>query len=245
MAAPARSIGWIAGWLALFSSPALAGDIASLQTIGFSADGGIFAFEEYGVQDGSGFPYSTLYAIDTKTDRFVAGTPIRQRIDDENASLGTVRAQSLKAAAPLIGRYGLTDNPGLLAAYNPVTEGGDGRTLTYRAHAVLPPVGGPYTLTLENIPLPAAESCKDLAPDTKGFRLAFTQEDGKPSTRLLHQDDRLPESRGCPTDYRIGAVAVHQPLGAPAVHVALVQVLRYGFEGSDGRWIAVPATDMP
>lgn len=94
MAAPARSIGWIAGWLALFSSPVLAGDIASLQTIGFSADGRIFAFEEYGVQDGSGFPYSNIYVIDTRTDRFIAGTPIRQRIEDESASLGTVRAQS-------------------------------------------------------------------------------------------------------------------------------------------------------
>lgn len=245
MAAPARSIGWIAGWLALSSSPALAGDIASLQTIGFSADGGVFAFEEYGVQDGSGFPYSNIYVIDTKTDRFVAGTPIRERIEDESASPGAVRAQSHKAAASVIDHYRLGDHPGLLAAYNPVTETGDGRTLTYRAHAVLPPVGGPYTLTLEDISLPAADSCKGLMPETKGFRLAFTQEDGKPSTRLLHQDHRLPESRGCAMGYRIGAVSVYQPLGASAVHVALVQVLRYGFEGSDGRWIAVPVTGMP
>lgn len=245
MAAAARRIGWIAGWLALFAAPVLAADLAALQTIGFSADGGIFAFEEYGVQDGSGFPYSNIYVIDTKNDRFVAGTPIRQRIEDESASLGSVRAQSFKAASSLIAQYRLTDNPGLLAAYNPVTETGDGRTLTYRAYAVLPPVGGPYTLALDTIPLPAAGSCKDLAPDTKGFRLSFRQEDGRPSTRLLHQDDRLPESRGCTTDYRIGAVAVHHPLGGPAVHVAMVQVIRYGFEGSDGRWIAVPATGMP
>ncbi|MGE6786024.1 DUF2259 domain-containing protein, partial [Ensifer adhaerens] len=38
------------------ASPALAGDYAALQPIGFSADGNVFAFEEYGVQDGSGFP---------------------------------------------------------------------------------------------------------------------------------------------------------------------------------------------
>ena len=245
MAAPARRIGLIAGWLALFTAPALAGDIASLQTIGFSADGGIFAFEEFGVQDGSGFPYSNIYIIDTKADTFVAGTPIRQRIDDENASVGTVRTQALKAASSLIGQYGLSDNPGLLAAYNPVTEGGDGKTLTYRAHAVLPPIGGAYTLALDNVSLPSPENCASFVPDTKGFQLSFTQEDGKPSGRTLHQDERLPESRGCPTDYRIGAVAVHHPRGAASVHVVLVQVIRFGFEGSDGRWIAVPVPDMP
>ncbi|WP_075292622.1 DUF2259 domain-containing protein [Pararhizobium arenae] len=245
MAAPARRIAWIAGWLALTVAPASAGDIASLQTIGFSADGAIFAFEEYGVQDGSGFPYSNIYMIDTKADRFLEGTPVRSRIDDERASLGSVRAQSAKAASAVLNRYGVSDNPGLLAAYNPVTEGGDGKTLAYRAHAALPPVGEPYRLALENVPLPAPENCAGLVGDTKGFRLSYTREDGKPSSRTLHLDERLPESRGCPTDYRIGAVAIHHPFGGASVHVVMVQVVRYGFEGSDGRWIAVPVTDMP
>ena len=47
---------------------AQAGDFAKREIHGFSVDGGLFAFEEYGVQDGSGFPYSNIYVIDTATD---------------------------------------------------------------------------------------------------------------------------------------------------------------------------------
>ncbi len=36
--------------------PAVAGDFANRDIIGFSADGSRFAFEEYGQQDGSGSP---------------------------------------------------------------------------------------------------------------------------------------------------------------------------------------------
>src|SRR5690606_4210255 len=68
-----------------------AGDVAELDILGFSQNGGIFAFEEYGVQDGSGFPYANRYYIDTATDSYVKGTPVRVRIDDENASLQAAR----------------------------------------------------------------------------------------------------------------------------------------------------------
>jgi len=66
------------------AAPAVAGDIAALQSIGFSVDGSVYAFEEYGIQDGSGFPYSNIYVIDTVKDVYLPGTPIRVRLDDEN-----------------------------------------------------------------------------------------------------------------------------------------------------------------
>src|SRR5690606_36811639 len=42
-------------------TPAFAGDTASLDVLGYSPDGKVFAFEEYGIADGSGFPYSNIY----------------------------------------------------------------------------------------------------------------------------------------------------------------------------------------
>jgi predicted secreted protein len=36
------------------------GDYADRTILGFSPDGGIFAFEEFGVGDGSGYPYATI-----------------------------------------------------------------------------------------------------------------------------------------------------------------------------------------
>ena len=71
-----------------------AGDFADREIFGFSPDGGTFAFEEFGVQDGSGFPYATIYVIDTAKDAWVSGTPIRVRIDDE-----TVTVKPFEAAA--------------------------------------------------------------------------------------------------------------------------------------------------
>lgn len=53
--------------------PAVAGDFANRDIIGFSADGSRFAFEEYGQQDGSGFAYSNIYIRDRYRDRPLDG----------------------------------------------------------------------------------------------------------------------------------------------------------------------------
>ena len=240
--------GFAAGLLAsaLFAPAASAGDIASFQPIGFSADGGVFAFEEYGVQDGSGFPYSNIFFIDTRKDAFLPGTPIRLRIDEENTSLAEVRARAAAKAAPLVQKFDLGANPGLMAAFNPVTKTESAaHRLTYRQYAVEPPVGGDFTLALDEFPLAPSAQCKDVAPQSTGFRLAFQAEDGKASDRVLHADTTIPDSRKCPAGYRIGGAMVYHPVQGEPVHVALVQVLSFGFEGRDGRWIAVPAPATP
>ena len=230
----------------LVASPAAAGDIASFRPIGFSPDGGIFAFEEYGIQDGSGFPYSSIFIIDTAKDAFIPGTPIRVRIDDEKAGLAGARGEAAAKAAPLVQKFTLGANPGLMAAFNPITETeSPAHSLTYRQYAVEPPVGGQFALALEEIALAPSARCKDVTPQSTGFRLSFEMEDGQPSQRLLHADEKIPESRNCPTGYRLGGVMVHHPDGAEPVHIVLVQVLSFGFEGRDGRWIAVPAPVTP
>ena len=73
----------------------LAGDVAELEILGFSDDGSVFAFEEFGVLDGSGFPYSNRYYIDVDSDEFLPATPIRVRLEDENAT-GSVRRGRLE-----------------------------------------------------------------------------------------------------------------------------------------------------
>ncbi|MEM8542235.1 MAG: DUF2259 domain-containing protein, partial [Pseudomonadota bacterium] len=80
--------------LVLSASSAFAGDFANLNVLGFSADGNIFAFEEYGVQDGSGFPYANRFYIDTNTDQFIGGSPIRVRIEDETVDVSQARSDA-------------------------------------------------------------------------------------------------------------------------------------------------------
>jgi predicted secreted protein len=74
-------------FLAGANSIARAGDAAGREVIGFSPDGRYFAFEQYGVQDGSGFAYSDIMVIDATSDAWVVGTPVRKRADDEKMPL--------------------------------------------------------------------------------------------------------------------------------------------------------------
>lgn len=229
-------------WLLGSVSAALAGDIASFRAIGFSEDGKVFAFEEYGIQDGSGFPYSNIFAIDTEKDSFIAGTPIRVRLDDEMAGLGKARAEASDKAAAVLSQYRLEDRPGQLVAFNPVSEGtGNARVLRYYAYPAEPAFGGLYGLKLEEIAEEPSPACKELLAKVRSFRLVLTAVDGKPTNKTVYKDDGIPQSRNCPGSYRLGGVVTYQPAGGgETLHIALVTVLSFGFEGRDGRWIAIP-----
>lgn len=225
---------------AFIAAPAHAGDIAAFQTIGFSKDGGIYAFEEYGVQDGSGFAYSNIYVIDTVKDTYLEGTPIRVLVKDEAVGVGAARAQALEKAASLIEKHRLADNPGLLAAFNPVSDAsGNPYQISYYAYAAAPPFGSPYRLGLEEVMQPAGEKCSSWTERSSTFKLKMLLQDGKNSDRIVYDEQRAPESRGCVTGYRLGGVVTHQGFGSN-LHMALVTVLQHGFEGQNGRWIAVP-----
>ena len=217
-----------------------AGDFAQFRPIGFSSDGAVFAYEEFGIQDGSGSAYSNIYLVDTVTDAFLPGTPIRVQAQENDSSLRRVRAESAAKASPFVARYSLNDNPGQLVAFNPVSEiGPEPHSLRYDAFPAEPRVGQSYALRLTEISAPVPGPCKDFLEKGVGFRLEFTEKAGKPASETVYTDQRIPESRGCPTGYRIAGVVTYH--GAPqAVHMALVMVLRLGFEGPDGRWLAVP-----
>ena len=221
---------------------ASAGDFSTFQSLGFSPDGKVYAFEESGVQDGSGFPYSTVYFIDTEKDAYLAGTPIRVRIDSEEAGIDKARADSLGKAKVLLDQHGVLANPGVLAAFNPMGEvGADRGRIEYLQHAVEPVPGGSYALALEEIPLELSDKCRDITPDGgKGFRLKLVKRDGAAADTVIHADTRVPDSRNCPLSYQISGAVTFNPLGADPIHVALVLVRSFGFEGADGRWIAVP-----
>nr|WP_272214130.1 DUF2259 domain-containing protein [Marinicella sp. W31]MDC2876668.1 DUF2259 domain-containing protein [Marinicella sp. W31] len=175
--------------------------------------------------------------MDTERDAFLDETPFRVREEDENATISSVRGLAVGEALPLIQDYNLLAHPGWLAAFNPVTEEieGDSQTIRYRAHPNLQSVG---TLSLETFALDPIAACATITPDARGFRLSYTRPDGE--SRTIHEDSRVPTSRNCPTDYRLGGVMTYGGGSDDAVHVALITVLSHGFEGPDGRWIVVP-----
>lgn len=230
----------LAGMALLCSlATAKAGDVAEIDILGFSSDGAIFAFEEYGVQDGSGFPYANRYYIDTKTDKFLKGTPVRARIDDESATLAEARRKAREGSQIFVEDSELAGNRGHLAAFNAVTElNADPHRVVVNPRPVFPPIDAPVEFRLEQFPLAAKDRCEGLGT-MAGFRLLRIDPAENGRTTLLHEDSSLPQSRNCPTRYRIGGVQTFLSGKNGPVFAVLISVQGIGFEGPDYRWIAV------
>ncbi len=226
--------------MATAPATALAGDFAELNILGFSADGSVFAFEQYGVQDGSGFPYAERFYINTSDDSFVAGTPIRVRIDDETASVEDARAQARSAGQSVVADDILAANRGFTAGFNPPTEqSADPFRMTVNPRPVEPPIDGPLEVRLTEKLFASGGSCPE--ETEKGFKLVLVDVQPGGTTRLLSEDTAVPSSRACPNGYRIGGIQTFYPQDANAVFATLISVRSFGFEGPDYRWMAVTA----
>lgn len=226
--------------------PALAGDTAELNILGFSADGAIFAFEEYGVQDGSGFPYANRFYIDTATDSFVAGSPIRKRIDDETATVDQVRAEAATEGQAIVGDSELAAHRGTLAGFNAVSElSADPHRMAVNPRPVVPPIDEPFEVRLAELPFAPGGNCEGVTDVIQGFRLTSVDVLPGGTTRLLHEDSSIPASRGCPLGYRLSGVQTYYPDSGTPVAAILIAVRSFGFEGPDYRWMAVTAPIEP
>lgn len=225
--------------LALAAAPAAAGDRALADFIGFSENGRYFAFEEFGVQDGSGFPYSTIYVIDLSDDSWVPGSPYRYQSEDDTETLALARNESAAMAAGTIADLGI-NQPADVIALNGDGEVGDGLTLNFAQPGYSPgETLDPYTLTLEVFDAKTPEDCAQFTGEPgQGYALTLTDNNGD---HELHRDTgTLPKSRGCITGYRLFAVVTPQYAAPYQNGVAIISTYPVGFEGPDRRFLAVP-----
>src|SRR5688572_14787104 len=140
--------------LSLCATPTVAGDRALIDYLGFSNDGRYFAFEEFGVQDGSGFPYANIYIVDLPADAWVSGSPYRARIEDESGDVGDARDRVLEQAEDKLDELGIAVAAHAIAVNGDGEEIGDGHSLTFgRPGFGLDPIQNPRELALETIPL--------------------------------------------------------------------------------------------
>ncbi|MBA5804306.1 DUF2259 domain-containing protein [Rhizobium changzhiense] len=216
----------------------LAGDIANIQPIGFSADGKVFGFQEFGIEESGNLPYSNTYFIDTEDGHYLEGTPFHTELTEKDANLSKARRQNLTAARSQMDKYDLLTNPGLIAAFNPPTElGSPSKTLRYTTLATDGPPKAPYTLSLGEMPVPTPKDCTAVDKRVIGFSLQMIEKEGAPNRQAARQATAVPAERLCSVEYRIGGAMVYQPEGGNQVHVALV----LAFDADrNGRWIAVP-----
>lgn len=240
VASARRAAASLFGFLILLAAPALAGDRALAEFLGFSGDAKYFAFEEYGYQDGSGFAYANIYVIDLEADRWVSGTPVRVRAEDENATLADIRIKARTEAGPTLLKIDITTPADIAVLIGDGEPDADAKTLAfgrpgYAAGVVL----DERQLSLETFPASSAEDCEGFFGTAPlGFELTLS---GGDAPVTLHRDEgQLPQSRGCPLDYRLYAVILPGDYAPQDRGVAMVSVYPGGFEGPDRRFLAVP-----
>lgn len=232
-------------FLLMTATAARAADNAERAVIGFSPDSRYFAFEQYGVNDGSGFPYSEIFVIDLETNQWLKGSPFREKIEDESAPVSAARAKVAKAASTLISQMKIAEPGEALAAQLPTQAVTDrhriGFDLYYKSYASQK--SGDYTLSLDLVAFPAPDSC--YADDGKQMGFRLTLRDNKTAVEgEVYKDGAIPSSRYCPLDYDISDVITYRAVSVPTRQVALVGVYTPGFEGLNRRYIAVPF-DLP
>lgn len=234
-----RGANLLAGVFGILCLMALAGDRALIEVIGYSRDSHYLTFEEYGIQDGSGFAYSSIYVVDLSEDNWVVGTPIRQQADDETTPLTAARAEARTKADPALKTLGIDAPAQMLALIGDGVPDTTGESLHFGLPRFGPgDVDGDYTLTLTSKETAAMTPCVAwFGAEALGYRLRVREGD---SEREVHLDDVLPRSRGCPVAYRLYGVLAPW-VDDPLPHaVALISVYAQGFEGPDRRFIAVP-----
>lgn len=225
--------------LAIVALPARAADNAVLDILGYSPDFRYFAFEQYGIQDGSGFPYAEIVLIDLETDRFVGGAPFRVRLEDMDVRLNDARAQVRAVAQPALARFDIAEPARIIAMIADGQWGADDTRLQFGipSYSLMAP-SGEYEVSLELFPADTSADCVEWFGERPvGFALFF---DNGRGPRELHRDTRVPASRNCVITYKTYGVVMPLHSVDIADAVAILSVHSWGFEGADRRFIALP-----
>jgi predicted secreted protein len=233
--------------LALVATAAHAADGAQSRAIGYSPDGKYFAFEQYGIQDGSGFAYSDIFVIDIATNQWVEGTPVRVLDEAEEGNIDGARRKAMDQARPIIDSLKVTASFDTLL-HRPFTDfANDRRKVRFaRWYSSTADTGaydalGSYEIEVKDVTLPIPPQCieTDIAMPV-GMEVTLKNlKTG--TTKSMSRDSAIPKSRNCPHAYDIEAVFAPSSFSVPGDPlVALIGVYARGFEGSNRRFIAVP-----
>jgi len=233
--------------LCLSAAAAHAADGAQSRGIGFSPDARYFAFEQYGIQDGSGSAYSEIFVLDTTSNSWVKGTPIRVRGEEGEGDIAHTREKAEQLASAIVDHLKVTGAFDTLV-HMPFTEiiaerrlvrfsryyASMGTTESYDAL-------GSYELRVKDLAVPRPVDCPDADFITiVGMELSIKNVKTG-AVKIISKDSDIPKTRYCPHGYDIEAIFAPTAYGLEKDPlVVLIGVYSRGFEGSDRRFIAVP-----
>ncbi|MEP1207914.1 MAG: DUF2259 domain-containing protein [Rhizobiaceae bacterium] len=244
-----------------------AAEYSTGNSLGFSSNGGHFVFEEYGIADGIGTPYVNLFAIDIVRDRWLKGTPVRLKGTEEQAialeeklanqgitnpqqiaaqfrlAAEDLRKQAVEKAAPALKPLG-TLSPADLRVHNPPHEfTSDGQQVRFSPIGYRNQINSDlsqnvWRLEVAQKSFPASESCFGRYETMNGFSLLLINE-ANGEELMLNNDNRIPKSRGCPQKYYVEQVSTYPRANNGFSLAVLMRYSLPGFEGPDGRLLAV------
>lgn len=231
--------------LLLASLTATAGDFAALKFIGFSKDGRYLAFEEYGTQDGSGYPYSNIYFVDVAKNAF-AVKGIYTRFENEFATEAQARRKSKLAAAASMRKLRIVaGNIGTMVVSRMLTDTSVNNFLAAEANKpqtvnFAEVIGsmyraGDFDLILTPTEVKGIKACAYADDYVSIFKLNLSlKNEEQNKTVVLQNDASLPPSRGCPIHYAIQYVYLYEDKIA-----VFLNKYEVGFEGPDMRYMVV------
>ena len=201
---------------------------ASVEFLGFSSDGRYFAWEQYGVQDGSGFPFSSAAVQETEGGSVAWSREIV--LEDEGQELERARELCRTEAAEAMRRISAVWLPGTLCVHHPPTDiSTPGDSVRFHSCCYAPGYcEGDRTVSLTTRMVTGSEMEEywGLIP----VMLSVSVRDNALGTvRSLLEDDSLAEDRSYVSDYGIESIWA---LGDSAFVVS-VAVISLGFEGQD------------
>jgi hypothetical protein len=224
----------------VLATPAQAAETAERHIQGFNSTGSVFVFEQFGEQDGSGFPYSEIFHIRTDNSANLV-TPVKRVVQNETATVGLARRRARAAALSFNGfldmgvhvfHHALNETP------NTVTSATFSRDYGTTAGNVGP--NYKVTVSQQTSPTPACADFTSGNEKTFSVRLENLTSGGAVDLRPAAFPPAF-YNYLCPTDYSLADVVLY-PRGGTTRIVALVSVLVVGFEGPDRRFIAVAGT---
>lgn len=247
---------YIAMALILFGpGSTLAGDYAQPNLIGYSPDFRFFAYEEFGIEDGSGFPYSNFYLIDLKADPAIIIEQTQHKFDLNSdpppEELVHIRMQAFEKAQVWIDGAHVAW-PAQLLAYNGdgvpdnlELKSDQGLYLRFGPTGYNGAVTGDYLLSLIYTEVQTSKACTE--SDTSqpvGFTLNLTDNDYD-TTYNIYQTMGLPIQSVCPLSFTISGV--YAPFEANDISdaIALISIYSQGYEGLDRRFMVVPIPPKP
>ena len=219
----------------IMATPLLAEDIAHRRIIGFSPDGTYFAFEQSGIENGSGRAYAHIFLIETGRNKWVKGSPFRATARGAG-KLRTARQKVRRDARNTLARYRI-NRKGVVLASNPITElNADPHKVQVRTRRTIRRLDEPLVFSIKEVRIRTPRCRRLTSKRIKGMIIRVRRKGGR--RQILHEDKRIPKSRGCPSSYGIEDVIRLKKRGGGAVYAVIYSFIRSGKDGEERRFIA-------